>query len=688
MMSLQKKILKLFNFTFFDIPIWAIFFFLLIFLLSTHTWIFSLSIFFGQNWDHQLTENSVLSKNFFYNSLYIWHDGYGSNVLSLNQIFLNFIIYILFFFLNENLAVKIFLFFLFIFGFIINFKTFNFDRSISKITNVSSIIFSLYYCFSPVIFNLLIAGSIYSWFCYFLIPTYVIYFRNYQNLNWKKKFLFYFVAFNLVSFLPYFILATIFSVFFFLNKKKINLNDFKTLVKIFFYILCANLYWIFPSLNDFSQIVIDKTVIDKGFFFNLKEQSFINIFSMSGFLDRSFVLKSLTNYKFLIYVTCFVLIFILLIDKIIKTKKNSKLNLFLLVSLFILIFFSKKYNPPFGNLYFIFDLYFSYFTLIFRSDQNYIPITFFIYFYLIFINLHDNKKILFLLLIISIVINSSGDFGSRELSKLDQSHIRYFKSREPMNNLFLSINSNINGKFIIIPSTSSPLFVNNFNNFDGNGSLFELNLFDHASILNIKSANKFIFIENLTKNEILINNLQGIYLVKEKLLYYHETNFPNYTRDVNSSLARLGFEKFYENDYYIHYKLSEKQVIIDYDSQEENTKNKFELIKINKIFYKTDFIYNIETLNLVFWQKFSKNWCVLILDENRNMFKNLLSGLKCSQPYVSKFHTINNFKISETKSRKFKLYIFNYNQLIFYVSIFFQFFLFFFLSKKKIRTNV
>jgi hypothetical protein len=686
MSALKKKILNLFDFTFLTIPFLGLLIFLLIFLLSTYSWILTPNIFFGQNWDHQLTDNDHLSKNFFYNSLYVFHDNYGDNVLSTTQIFLNFLIFSLNYFYSSIVSNKLFLFLLSIFGFIINYKTLYFDYGASEFRKINCTLFSIFYCFSPYFFNIIVGGSIYAWFSYLLLPTYFIYFYRYLELDYKQKIYFYLISFLFICFLQYYILVNFFLFFYFFFYNNFSRKIFFIYIKIVTYQIVINLYWILPFLNGLREFKQFENV-SSFFSYTFKHQSFFDAITMSGFLDRNFSTLSLNNIKLTTFVFVSILIFIYLIRNIINDPKKYKYNLFLLIALILSIFLSKKYNPPFGEIFFILNDLFGIFFSIFRSDQNLFILVFFIYFYLNFKNSTNNFYQSSLFVILVILLHSSGDYGSNILKSKNSSYISYSDKRYEFNKMLDDINININGRFLIFPSTISPSFQSNDEKYLSQGSVFEYNLFDNASSLFLDFAQKILILNKINHEDILLHNIQAFYLVKKYLNYHHTPNIKNYISNLEITYSKI-FNKTFENDFYTKFETGLSSLyIFDYDKINRKILDKFEIKKINRTLYKSEIISDYKFSDLVFHQKYSANWCIFMHNDTQNFFslKIIKSNFKCSKPFSTKLGAINSFNIKHTDELKlkFRIYLFNINQILFYFSILLEFIILLILFRRR-----
>ena len=127
--------------------------------------------------------------------------------------------------------------------------------------------------------------------------------------------------------------------------------------------------------------------------------------------------------------------------------------------------------------------------------------------------------------------------------------------------------------------------------------------------------------------------------------------------------------------------------IFDYDKINRKILDKFEIKKINRTLYKSEIISDYKFSDLVFHQKYSANWCIFMHNDTQNFFslKIIKSNFKCSKPFSTKLGAINSFNIKHTDELKlkFRIYLFNINQILFYFSILLEFIILLILFRRR-----
>ncbi len=251
-------------------------------------------------------------------------------------------------------------------------------------------LFSIFYIFSPVMFNYLQMGWIFMVIAYLLYPIFLIFFHR-SILN--KKFLDIFIASIILSvafmqaqaILWYLISSSIFLFDPKFNKKIFILN----LIKIFLISFVLNIHWIIPILFDFNiydQIAPKNLIlttasagIDGGIL------KFENLFRFYGSVFNQhyefWYKKDFGTFSYIFSLVPFILILVL-----IKNSKSNfpKIIFFYLIIIPIILFFIN------ANREFFFDTFV--FLIPFRHLSRFVIILpFLIYFLCIYLILKEKQ---------------------------------------------------------------------------------------------------------------------------------------------------------------------------------------------------------------------------------------------------------------------------------------------------------
>jgi hypothetical protein len=603
-------------------------------------------------------------------------------------------------------------------------------------------LFSIFFIFSPVMFNYLQMGWIFMVIAYLIYPIFLIFFH--RSIK-HKKFIDIFISSIILSiafmqaqaFVWYLISSSIFLFDPKFNKKLLILN----FIKISFLSLIFNLHWIIPILFDFNMYeqIVPKTLI-------LTEAStgieggmlkFENLFRFYGsVMNQHYEYWYKTSFGIFSYISSLAPFLLILI--LIKNNKKSfpKIILFYLIIIPLILFFIN------ANREFFFDLFFI--LIPFRHLSRFIIIfPFLVYFLIIYLLVKDkysfnfkNLKgtlILFLLILNCLNLSpwiqhlsfkveknnilSGKEFKLREYSLDEDYKIFFTKLRKDKKKFTRSfyfpygaiINDSksylFNGGYyshVDIISATSPVpgAISSGQGRFSNSKLFIKSYFvnyDHKHftedlLKKLFTVDLFIYRKNVTSNSKLT-------LEEFKKIFEKNKKFKKYFESENL----LVYEKIKKNKLIQSIHLSEKDIKKLTELNNFYEINKFEYSEFNPIsenferFGDSIILINknkFSASSLVFHESFSQNWCLLKIKGEYNKIDillklNLLKFFFKDGCYKNSKQIFNHSIIWQNYDNKinhvliYKPQIGFYISLILYIFLIICFFIIFYQKKRK-----
>ncbi len=455
--------------------------FLLLFALSMRGYAYRILLedkIIGHNWDWSFPATSYFFQKIDFLSHYLWLSiNLGSsNYMRMLQLIPDTLVKCLSYLFSPPLT--IFMLFLALFAISFCFYKLFLDKFLSNKTDANYLP-SLLFTFSPFFFNDIIGGSWYMWVSFAFTPVYLYFLFSYL-FNARFIFLFFtsfFLAFVLASphnFVLLHVFLSLYLIFIAFRRKftlKMVLNLFKSLLKIFLLFMILGLYWILPiiySWQTISSAVISNENFDSFLFVKDTTQSFFNILSLNGYLNRNMYYFSLPEFLKAPFNISVVAIWIIIVANLFKSRSRQFLSIFAIFLL--LIFFIKGGNPPFGEITMWFFYKFPIFKL-YRGPQHLMYIAAFLVPLLIAFAIKNNKIFktvylrLFLLVFILIWTAGwwySGDIGYKSLSAQKRDHIDFYKLPPGLSEVYLKNEMiSLDQRFLFLPSVFSPVYLAN-----------------------------------------------------------------------------------------------------------------------------------------------------------------------------------------------------------------------------------
>lgn len=340
----------------------------------------------------------------------------------------------------------------------------------------AAFIAGIFYGFSPLLFNMFIAGSLGQFFSYAFIPLFILVSRKYMEKG-KGKFVNLFQASLFLSVVGISIQNLIISLIIIFSWIIFTLEwyRFKKLINIILLYILFNLDWFFSVIYHISDV--QRVQLSQSFVFNLNAPTIMQLFMNAGYGDRHFFLRSIhtdiLNIWYLVAISIIIIIFLSSI--ILKKEKNQFQEFIFWSSLFLIgMLFSSYGNSPAKNF-----IYYGFEHIplmnIFRSTQNSLPLMYISFALLlalscaIYLITFKNHKIVSVLSIILILFYLNpfflhGDIGLRYLQErytsgnyIDQ--YKYPDEFEKLNSYIL--NDDTISRTLFLPPSGSPLFIAN-----------------------------------------------------------------------------------------------------------------------------------------------------------------------------------------------------------------------------------
>tara|TARA_B100001057_G_scaffold498609_1_gene606194 strand:- start:2478 stop:4658 length:2181 start_codon:yes stop_codon:yes gene_type:complete len=547
-------------------------------------------------------------------------------------------------------------------------------------------LFSLFFIFSPINFNFLTIGWIFSNISYLLLPLFVFCLLKSIKKNSNKYVFFAAIIFSIsllqAQSIAWYLLASLIFIFDRSLQKKIFLQN---LVKIFLITFLLNIHWIFPILLDqqggekvFPNL--SKSLETTSMDINL---NYFNIFKFysttyNGFFE--YWIKEHFNYfSYFISLIPILLIFLLIKDSNNKFYKFFLSYVFFIINSLILVNILKssfliefEFLSPFRNL-----------------SRTIVILPFLFYFLIICLlipkfKLLDKKKKY--LLIFLICLNSLNIFPwvkDLSYSKNEEINIdsKIFKLRSHelnddyhdfYNKLYLEKNKYTRSLFFpygsLINFSDNPLFLGSFfsvvdiysvtsaipglisvgsERFSSSKSFVLDNFyynydtkFTKQLFKNLYTVDLFIYRKNIPSRNIFTLNEFKNFFSNKKLykLYYESKNITAYERIKKNSLLETVNLKNKNSNY---------NEFLDNKDKIDFIREKDSIIFIKKIDSKKD--------TLIFNESYSNNWCLMNVEEYQKvnfLFRKLLIlknyfSLGCNTNHAKVFLYSNAWKLDK-----------------------------------------
>lgn len=501
--------------------------FLIVFLLANRYWFFQEGIIIGHNWDFTFPGTDFLASRVRDLSNFTWHGFFGKTTLLQSHLLQNNIFSLLSYLLGVSLAIKT-LYFLVVFAAFENFHLLL--GWLAKKRTITTTLTALTYAFSPYFFSTVIAGSWYGWLSYAFAPLYFYSFsRSIFERDKKSILLLVISSVFLLGFLQYFAIINVVLVCYLgycVFREKIPLQLLaRRYAGLTLLLILLNAYWLIPfaaTFQDFNREVIgNESLVGKFGAVQNSRQSVLNIFTLTGFLDRNLYYHSLALPSKIAFFSAISCLWVIILYPFYKAKNHLSIKLFFFLFVYTsFILLVKGGNPPFGELtMWIYNNFI--FMKMYRSPQNLFMVIAFLFPILlglastiVFKNQTPKNTILFASLISGLMIGwfQSGDIGHTMLYEKKRDHIDFYKL-DPEIALIYKNNENrklLHNEFFI-PNAFSPLFLETPYQKGGQGAVAEL--------IHIKNAS--VFIENIDNETILAfqNKIPKYFLTKNNIRY-------------------------------------------------------------------------------------------------------------------------------------------------------------------------
>ncbi len=502
--------------------------FVLIFYCANRFWYLKSDIIIGHNWDFTFPGTEFYAKRVGDLSNYTWNDFKGKSIFLQSHLVQNNFFSLLSDFFGVSWAIKI-LFLFVVFAALVNMQILL--SWLTNINNIYSYLLSFTYAFSPYFFNIVIAGSWYGWLSYAFAPLYFYAFSRsvLENKTFPIFILIISTIFHL-GFVQYFSvinLILLFYLFFCVYLKRVSWKRFIFKYSaLTLFIVLLNTYWLYPfatNIFEFNkEIVSNQALVGNFQAAQNSHQSILNIFSLTGFLDRNLYFHSLSFISKAVFLFSISCVWGLIVFSLLKEYSFIQIELYFFLFIFLsFILLVKGGNPPFGE--FTMWIYKNFvFMKMFRSPQNLFIAIAFLFpvllayaFNLVFQNTNPSNIILISALIAGLLIGwlQKGDIGHSVLKDKKRDHIDFYR----LDPEIIKIHQNNDKKELVhkeyfIPNTQSPKYISNIYQNMGQGMIPELLYQNNSTVLteNINNNINLRFQNTIPSDFISSNNIRYI----------------------------------------------------------------------------------------------------------------------------------------------------------------------------------
>lgn len=628
----------------------------------------------GHNWDFTFPYYLSNLKNLSLPSLYTWNQfnfGYPQQLTLVHLIpNLGYTLLVVLFGLVG--APKVLLISTIVFSFY-GFQKLQSSFLVSKNT---FIVASLLYCFSPFLFGEIVGGSWYMWISYAAIPWYLSFYKEYLYKKNSNLIPLLISSIFLISSMQNFIIVESFLlvytlITFYYDKKTIVLKKYLSFHLI---LIVANSYWLSVLIQELSQFSKSISLVSftNGFAQTMgSSQSIINIFNLSGYLDRNFYLLSLPGktepvFTALMLLSWAIPLFYLLSKNKISNKNRSMLLLFLLSLVLV-----KGGNAPFPGLTLFLHEKIRILTL-YRSPQHLMLIPAIIFpvliatFFNCYRHLFETKKMQTLLIILFAFVSVGwwykGDFGSYLLSQKGQNFIDYYSlPKSVLTSFEISEKASLVHRNMFLPISQSPLFLKTQYQNNSQGGVSEYMYLTNPTFSAENNTKAGKIESSLCKRELLWKN----HLYNTNTLFitarYDQTSiFTPCAKDwdnqsIVSHLEQTdNLDKLLENEHLTLYQINKNDFLPIISLKNSTGSGSIEYKKIDP----TRYLVNIRNLNsdnkLLFLENFNPHWAIQaakvpLKQVSSSTIKNITSEVfKASEEEIKDF--IKTKKITDGKT--------------------------------------
>lgn len=503
-------------------------FFLAVFLLANRYWFFKPDLLIGHNWDFTFPGTDFLASRVGNLSNYAWHGFYGKTGLLQSHLFQNNFFSFFNFILGVSWAIKT-LYFLAVLAAFENFQLLL--GWLTKKRTATTVLAALTYAFSPYFFSTVIAGSWYGWLAYAFAPLYFYSFSR-SILEREKKSILLLVISSvfLLGFLQFFSIINLMLVCYLgycVSEKKISLQ-LLTLryASLTLLLILLNFYWLIPfasSFLDFTREVIgNESLVGEFQAARNSRHSVLNIFALTGFLDRNLYFHSLAILSRIVFFTAISCLWVIIVYPFFKTKCHLSKKLLFFLALYISFsLLVKGGNLPFGELTMWIYNHFV-FMKMYRSPQNLFMAIAFLFPILlglasrIFFEGQTPRNTIWLgLMTAGLMIGwfQYGDIGHKILYEKKRDHIDFYKLDPEMAQIYYNNEKRklIHNEFFI-PNAFSPYYKVTPFQKQGQGAVPELMHIKNPSIFieNIDNETLMDFQHKIPKGFLALNNIRYI----------------------------------------------------------------------------------------------------------------------------------------------------------------------------------
>lgn len=517
-------------------------------------------------------------------------------------------------------------------------------------SKTSFVIPSLIYCFSPFLFGEVVGGSWYMWVSYAAIPWYLSFYRDYLSGVRYSLLTALVSSIFLVSSMQNFIIIEsfvfIYTIITFYYER--NIFHLKRYLVFHFALLVVNTYWLSVLIQEVGSFSrgISQVSFTNGFSQAMgSSQTIINIFNLSGYLDRNFYLLSLPGelepaFTGLMMLFWAVILFYLLAKNKISNKSRVILLLFLLSLILV-----KGGNAPFLKLTLFLYEKIQLLTL-YRSPQHLMLIPALTFPVLVAFFLSKNRRFFesrrtqILLVIIFAFISVGwwyrGDLGSLSLSQKGQNFIDYYSLPESViKSHEISEGTSLVHRSLFLPVSQSPIFLKTLFQNNSQGGVSEYMYLTHPtfSAENNKKAEE---IESglCRGDQMWMNGLRNTNTLFITVRHDQASIFTPCARNWDNKSANVlleknkNLQKLLETQYVSYYQVKVGDFLPIISLKNSSSSASIEYKKIDP----TRYIVNIRNIGennkLLFLENFNQNWALQF--SNPTQKKKIISPVKKS----------------------------------------------------------